>query len=54
MKLIQNNQVNENLSLMEHYAVSTGKYLSTLEGSTILRNVGNNTPMYNIPQATPL
>jgi len=45
MKLIQNNQVNENLILMERYAVSAGKYLSNLEGSTVVQSVGNSTPM---------
>jgi len=30
---------------MERYAVSTGKYLSILEDSTVLRNVGNSTPI---------
>ena len=44
-KLIKNNPVDENLNLMKRYAVTTGKYLSTLEGLTILRNVGSNTPM---------
>jgi hypothetical protein len=45
MEWILTNQVQENLSLMERNAVSAGKYLSTLESHTILRNVGNSTPM---------
>jgi len=30
---------------MERYVVSAGKYLSNLEGSTVVRNVGNSTQM---------